>query len=73
MVDGETYALDMLWKHYESLNLPHCTNVYKRSAIESTNILQEEDDKRLSLGMPMPPQEEDKEEQKKIEEQEEQV
>jgi hypothetical protein len=39
---------------YENLSL---------AAQESTNILQEEDDKSLSLGMPMQPQEEDKEEQ----------
>jgi len=39
-----------------------------RAAQESTNILQEEDDESLSLGMPMSPQEEDKEEQKKEEE-----
>jgi hypothetical protein len=31
-----------------------------RAAQESTNILQEEDDESLSLGMPMSPQEEDK-------------
>ena len=36
----------------------------KRAAQESSNILQEEDDKSLSLGMPMQPQEEGKEEQK---------
>jgi len=36
----------------------------KRAAQESSNILQEEDDKSLSLGMPMQPQEEDNEEQK---------
>jgi hypothetical protein len=73
MEDGEKYAYDMLLKHFESLNLLPCTNVYKRSAIEITNILEEEDDKSLSLGMPMSPQEEYKEEEKKIEEQEEQV
>jgi hypothetical protein len=32
MVDGETYALDMLWKHFESLNILPCTIVYERSA-----------------------------------------
>jgi hypothetical protein len=61
MVDGKTYALDMLWKHCESylerLNLSPCTNVYKRSVIESTSILQEEDDKGLSLGMSVHPKE----------------
>jgi hypothetical protein len=72
MEDGEKYEYDMLLKHCESLNLLPCTNVYKRIAIESTHILQEEDEKILSLGMSMPPQEKDKEEQKKIEEQEEQ-
>jgi hypothetical protein len=45
MVDGKTYVFDMLWKYCESLNLPPCTNVYKISVIESTHILQEEDDK----------------------------
>jgi hypothetical protein len=60
MVDGKTYVFDMRRKYCEILNLPPCTNVYKRSVIESTHMLQEEDDKRLSLGMPMPPQEEDK-------------
>ena len=55
MEDGKTYALRMLLKHVESLNLPPITNVYKRSAIENTHILQEEDDKSLSLGMPMHP------------------
>jgi hypothetical protein len=59
MVDGETYAYEMPLKHCESLNLFSCTNNYKRSAIESTNILQEEDDKSLSLRMSMPPQEEE--------------
>jgi hypothetical protein len=49
------------------LNLPPCTNVYKRSAIASTYILQEEDGKSLNFGMPMHPKE------NKIEEQEEQV
>jgi hypothetical protein len=68
----KNYAYDMLLKHCESLNLLPCTNIYKISVIKSTHILQE-DDKSLSLGMPIPPQEEDKEEQKKIEEQEEQV
>jgi hypothetical protein len=53
MVDGETYAYEMLLKHCESLNLFPCTNTYKRSVIESTNILQEKDDKSLSLGMSM--------------------
>jgi hypothetical protein len=57
----------MLLKYVESLNLPPCTNVYKISAIESIHILQEKDDKSLSLGMLMHPKE------KKIEEQEEQV
>jgi hypothetical protein len=61
------YVSDMLLKYVESLNLPPCTNVYKRCAIESTHILQEEDDKILSLGMFMHPKE------KKIEDQEEQV
>jgi hypothetical protein len=72
-VDSETYAYEMLLKHCEGLNLFPCTNSYKRSAIESTNILQEDDDKSLSLGISMPPQEKDKEEQKKTGKQEEQV
>ena len=44
MEDGKIFALRMLLKHVESLNLPPITNVYKRSALESTHILQEEDD-----------------------------
>jgi hypothetical protein len=63
MEDGKKYAYDMLLKYVESLNLPSCTNVYKRSAIESTHIFQKEDDKSLSLGMLMHPKE------KKIEDQ----
>jgi hypothetical protein len=67
MEDGEKYAYDMLLKHCESLNLLPCTNVHERSTIESTHILQEEEDKSLILGIPMHPpkekEEEDKEEQ----------
>jgi hypothetical protein len=55
MEDDEKYAYDMLLKYCEILNLLPCTNVYERSAIESTHILQEEEDKSLSLGMPMHP------------------
>jgi hypothetical protein len=60
----------MLLKHCESLNLLPCTNFYERSAIESIHILQEGEDKSLSLGMPMHPKEKekkDKEEQVKEE------
>ena len=42
----------------------------KRAAQESSNILQEEDDKSLSLGMPMQPQEEDIEKNDELEEEE---
>jgi hypothetical protein len=39
MEDGEKYSYNMLMKHCESLNILPCTNVYERSAIESTHIL----------------------------------
>jgi hypothetical protein len=39
MEDDEKYVYDMLLKHCERLNLLPCTNVYERSAIESTHIL----------------------------------
>jgi hypothetical protein len=41
-----------------------------RAAQESTNILHEEDDERISLGMPMQPQEEENDEQLEKEERE---
>jgi hypothetical protein len=55
MVYGETYAYAMLLKHCEILNLLPCTNVYERCAIERTHILQEEEEKSLSLHMSMHP------------------
>jgi hypothetical protein len=78
MIDSKTYALDMLWKHYESyvvkLNPPPCTNVYKRSAIERTHILQEEDDKSLSIWMSMHPKEREIEnEEQEVQEKEDMV
>ena len=54
------YVYDILMKHVESLNIPLGTNFLNaRNHVES---VKEEDDKILSLGMPMHPKEKEIEE-----------
>ena len=60
--------LDSVLMYVKSSNLPPCTNAlnkgnYVESATEGTNVLQEENDKRISLGMPMHHQEEESDEE----------
>ena len=55
---------DSLHMYMKSLNISICTKAldernYDESAMESTNVLQEEDHKEISLGMPKQPQEEE--------------
>ena len=66
---GSSMVRESLLMYVKSLNLPPCTNAlnkgnYVESAMEGTNVLQEEGDKRISLGMPMNPQEEESDEEK---------
>ena len=72
----ETCAVARDLKEISSIILTHCKenfsdNAYVMdyaknilAAMESTNVLQKEDDKSLSLGMPMHPQEEGSDEEK---------
>ena len=63
--ESRKYMKDMLDNYVRSLNIPLCTNILNaRNHVESAKEEQKkEDDKSISLGMPMQPQEEDKEEQ----------
>jgi hypothetical protein len=63
--ESRKYMKDVLDNYGKSLNIPLCTNVLNaRNHVEIAKEEQKkEDDKSISLGMPMQPQEEDKEEQ----------
>ena len=57
---------DCFSRYVQSLNLPCVTNTLNaRNYVESDReeLKEEEDDKSISLGVPMQPQEEDEEEQ----------
>ena len=56
--------MNSLLMHLKEYELLLCTNALnERSAMDSTNVLQEEDGKRLSLGRPMRTQEEESDEE----------
>ena len=67
--ESRKYMKDMLDNYVKSLNIPLCTNILNaRNHVESAKEEQEkEDDKSISLGMPMQPQEEHEEEQEEEE------
>ena len=63
---GRKWVLDWYSGYMKAAKIAKEFRESERSKVpqESTDVLQEEDDKSLSLGMPMQPQEEDNEEQK---------
>lgn len=58
---GSSMIRESLLRYAKSLNLPPCTNAlnkgnYVESAMKGINVLQEENDKGISLEIPMHPQ-----------------